>query len=82
VNSVRCPVLGSDVIRVTDLEGNTTRIICPEYDGSNGTCRLKGSAFDGGPLARLLERVSQNGRGTRATLCLFRRGDGPLTVWR
>ena len=30
IASVDCPVLGSHVTRVTDLEGLTTRVICPE----------------------------------------------------
>jgi hypothetical protein len=48
--SIRCPVLGAHVTRVTDLEGNVTRIICPEYVPSTGTCGLKTSALEGGAV--------------------------------
>lgn len=58
--------------RVTDLEGHVTKIICGEYDKSTGRCRLKRSALQGGPLARLLERVSEAGLNTRSTLCVLR----------
>jgi hypothetical protein len=46
--SIRCPVLGAHVTHVTDLEGNVTRIICPEYFPSTGTCGLKTAALKGG----------------------------------
>ena len=39
--SVRCPVLGAKVTCVTDLEGEATQVICPEYEESTGLCRLK-----------------------------------------
>ena len=67
--SIRCPVLGAHVTRVTDLEGNVTRIICAEYEESTGTCRLKKTALEGGPLAQLLERMSEDTLNTRSTLC-------------
>lgn len=71
MNSIRCPVLGARITQVTDLEGVVTRVICPEYD-SDGTCRLKKSVREGGPLAQLLERVSEETLDTRSTLCLLR----------
>ena len=69
MTSIRCPVLGAHVTRVTDLEGNVTRIICAEYEESTGTCRLKKTALEGGPLAQLLERLSEDTLNTRSTLC-------------
>jgi hypothetical protein len=71
MNSIRCPVLGAHITQVTDLEGVVTRIICAEYE-SDGTCRIKKSVREGGPLAQLLERVSENTLDTRNTLCLLR----------
>ena len=70
--SIRCPVLGAHVMRVTDLEGQVTKIICGEYDKSTGWCRLKRSGLQGGPLAQLLERVSEETLDTRSTLCVLR----------
>jgi hypothetical protein len=72
ITSVRCPVLGAHVTRVTDFEGNVMTIICAEYDESSGTCRLKKAALEGGPLAQLLERTSEEALNTRSTLCVLR----------
>lgn len=66
---VRCPVLGANVTRVTDLENEVTAIICPEYEEPTGICRLKKNAFQGGPLSQLLERVSEDTLETRSTRC-------------
>ena len=72
ITSIRCPVLGAHVTQVTDLEGNVTRIICAEYEDATGVCRLKKTALDGGPLAQLLERLSEQTLETRGTLCILR----------
>ena len=72
MTSIRCPVLGAHVTRVTDLEGTVTRIICAEYEESTGTCRLKKTALEGGPLGQLLERMSEETLDTRSTLCMLR----------
>ena len=72
MSSIRCPVLGAHVMQVMDLEGNITRIICSEHDASDGTCRLRKSAREGGPLAQLLERISEDTLSTRGTLCVLR----------
>ena len=71
MNSIRCPVLGAHITQVTDLGGMVTRIICHEYE-PDGTCRLKKSVRQGGPLAQLLDRVSEDTLDTRSTLCLLR----------
>jgi hypothetical protein len=71
MTSIRCPVLGADVACVTDLEGSVLRVICEEY-GDDGTCRLKTSALRGGPLAQLLERVSEHTLDTHGTACSLR----------
>ena len=66
---VRCPVLGASVTRVTDLEGEVTALICPEFEEPTGICRLKKNARQGGPLSQLIERVSEDTLGTRTTRC-------------
>jgi hypothetical protein len=71
MTSIRCPVLGADVNCVTDLEGNVLRIICDEL-AADGTCRLKTSARQGGPLTQMLERVSEHTLDTRGTACSLR----------
>jgi hypothetical protein len=60
ISSVKCPVLGANVTRVSDLEGEMTQIICAEYDEPTGICRLKKSTAQGGMLSQLLERVSES----------------------
>ena len=72
MTSMWCPVLDAHVTCLTDLEGAVTRIICAEYGESTGSCRLKQTALEGGPLAQLLERISQDALNTRSTLCVLR----------
>lgn len=69
IASVRCPVARATVTRVTDFEGATTRVICPEYEEPTGICRLKEIALAGGPLSRFLERVSEGTLNRRAMRC-------------
>ena len=71
INRVRCPVIGATVSRVVDFEGETTRVICAEYDERTGMCRLKKSASQGGMLSQLLERVSEDSLSTRNTRCVL-----------
>ena len=71
IRSVHCPVLGAHVTQVTDLEGAVERIICTEYDASDGSCRLKTSAREAGPLGQLLERMSEDALDTRSTRCVL-----------
>jgi hypothetical protein len=63
--------LGAHVTQVTDLEGAVTCIICTEYDPSDGSCRLKTSAREAGPLGQLLERMSEDALDTRSTMCVL-----------
>lgn len=56
---VRCPVSHAEVVRVTDFEGGSARVLCPDYEPSSDACRIKIQAAAGGPLTRLLERVSE-----------------------
>lgn len=72
ISSVRCPVLGAIVSRVTDLEGNVTAIVCPEYDEATGNCRLRRTALQGGPLTQLLERAAEGTLDAGGTACLLR----------
>lgn len=69
IMSVRCPIIGTNVIRVTDLEGATAKIICGEYDEPTGICRLKKGVGRGGMLSELLERVSEETLDTRSVRC-------------
>jgi hypothetical protein len=70
--TVRCPVLGSNVVRVIDFEGTVTRVICPEYQIPAGTCRLKTAVAKGGPLARLLERRDEETLAEHGNTCGLR----------
>lgn len=66
-----CAVLGFHVLRVTDLEGATERIVCPEYQ-ADGACRRLKDANQGGPLSQFLERVSKDALRTKDLHCIFR----------
>jgi hypothetical protein len=72
IDRVRCPVAHAIVSRITDLEGATMRVICPEYQEPAGICRLKKTALDGGPLSQLLERAEDDMLGARTTRCNLR----------
>jgi hypothetical protein len=69
---VHCPVIGSNVTRVTDLEDQPTKIICSEYQEPTGICRLKKRAQEGGMLSQLLERVSEGALDTKDVRCVLR----------
>ncbi|MFI5178393.1 MAG: hypothetical protein ACHQO8_07520 [Vicinamibacterales bacterium] len=69
ITTIRCPVNQAVVSRLTDLEGEVTRVICPEYEEPTGICRLKRNALQGGPLAQLLERVSEDTLDTDSVKC-------------
>jgi hypothetical protein len=72
LTTVQCHVLGAEVTRVTDLEGTSAQIICPEYEKSSGLCRLRREALSGGPLSRLLERAAERTLAQRSSSCLLR----------
>lgn len=67
-----CAVLGAHILRVTDLEGATNRVICPEYQAPEGVCRRLNDAKRGGPLSQLVERVSKDALRTKDVHCIFR----------
>ncbi len=71
LHSILCPVLGGHITLVTDLEGMTSQVICPEYEESGGTCRLKKAARQGGPLSEFLERAREEALANRSTRCNF-----------
>jgi hypothetical protein len=71
IRSIRCPVLRRHVTEITDLEGAVTRVICAEYHDSDGTCRLKASVRESGPLGQLLERMSEDALATRSASCVL-----------
>jgi len=70
--SIHCPVVGSQITCVTDLEGSTTRVMCPEYEDSSGICRLKRRGQDGGMLSQLLDRVAEDTLRSKDPHCDFR----------
>ena len=69
--TVHCPVSHADFVRVTDFEGTTTHIVCPEYDAGSHSCRLKTRAARGGPLGTLLERAQERTLATHGVRCDF-----------
>ena len=69
IQSLLCHVSHSHVAAVTDLEGAVTRMICPEYHGPSGTCRLRMGALSGGPLSQLLARLDEDDLNRRSTRC-------------
>jgi hypothetical protein len=64
--TTHCPVSHADVVRVTDLEGATLRVICADFDAA---CGLKVRAREGGPLSRLIERAAEGTLGSEGTRC-------------
>jgi len=58
INSAWCPVLHVRVTTITTLEGEVTNVICPEFEASSKSCRVKKAGTLGGPLSQLLERVT------------------------
>jgi hypothetical protein len=70
IQSVRCPVSGEPVTRLTNFEGGVQCVICTEYDAA-GLCRLMTAALQGGLLMQLLERHSEHTLGTRDTRCVL-----------
>ena len=71
ITTVHCPVSHADVVRVTDFEGATTRVVCPQYDEPGETCRLKSSASTAAPLTRLLQRVDESTLDVHDVRCYF-----------
>ncbi len=71
--SIHCPVIGLQITRVTDLEGATTRVICPQYEESTGICRLKRQGRGGGMLSQFLDRVAEDALRSKDLHCDFRR---------
>lgn len=69
IETVSCPVLGTMVTRVVDLEGRVDRVICPEYQASTRTCRVKRTAGTAPPLSRLLQRVHDNTVAEHTATC-------------
>jgi hypothetical protein len=66
-----CPVMQANVTKVMNFEGETTTVICPEFEPLTKTCRLKKAAGLGGPLSQLVERVSEQTLSDPAPRCRF-----------
>lgn len=73
IETIRCPVLGTPVTRVTDYEGNVVKVICGEYDSGTRSCRAKIGTRAGGPLSQLLVRVAEHTLDTPGTACVLMR---------
>ena len=69
ITSVFCRVAHGLVTRVTDLEGEISRVICPEYEGPTGVCQLKKRALEDAPLSRFLGRFDADMLDRRTTRC-------------
>lgn len=71
LETVHCAVVGRQVTRVTDLEGNVIRVICPELLNGSGLCRRRMRTAEGGPLSQLLGRLSEHDLQMKGYLCLM-----------
>ena len=69
---IYCPVLGASVTKVTHLDGTIMRIICAEYEPTNGGCRHMRSGCGAGPLTQLIERAAERAHARRRAACIFR----------
>jgi hypothetical protein len=77
-NSVHCHVLGGQVTVITDLAGNVTNVVCPEFSRLTHACRIKTSqqGLTGMFFAKLADRLA----GTRANYCEFGNPDDSPTT--
>ena len=71
IDSVWCPVLHGRLTRITTLEGEVIRVVCPEFDDSSKTCGVKKAVGLGGPLSQLVERVTEESLAHPDTRCDF-----------
>jgi len=72
MKTIRCPVLGSTVVRVSDMEGVVSHVMCHAFEPSTGLCRLRRDALSGGPLSQLIERVAEDTLSERGGGCVMR----------
>jgi hypothetical protein len=70
LQSIWCPISRSHISRVTNLEGEVTTVICPDYEAATGLCRRRTAVLKDGPLGQLLERVSEETLGDPTTRCI------------
>ena len=69
IDSFWCSVLHRRLTRVTTLEGEVIKVICPEFDDSSRTCAFKKAVGLGGPLSQLVERVNEDSLAQADTRC-------------
>ena len=69
-NSVYCHILGSTVSVVSDLNGNVTNVICPEFNRLTHDCLIKhrGLGYIGTVVARFIDTGKAK---TKAVVCEF-----------
>lgn len=72
MRTIRCHVLGANVVRVSDMEGAVSHVICHAFEPSTGLCRLRRDALSGGPLSQLMERVAEETLAERGGRCVVR----------
>jgi hypothetical protein len=68
-NTVYCHILGGNVTVVTDINGNTTNVVCPEFARLTHGCYKKGKEL--GFVGSLLGKAADKLTGTRAAYCEF-----------
>jgi hypothetical protein len=71
LKTIWCPVISAHVSCVANLEGEVTSVICPEFEAATGGCRRRAAVLKGGPLAQLLERVSEETLADSTTRCVI-----------
>jgi hypothetical protein len=71
VESIWCLVRATVVERVLDDDGQVASVICPEFVGSNATCRLKGGVLDDKSLSQLVEHVPSHPLDHPAGRCVL-----------
>lgn len=77
-NSVHCHILGGQVTVITDLAGNVTNIVCPEFSRLTHACGIKVSQQ--GPVVMLFAKLADRLTGTRANYCEFGNPDDSPTT--
>jgi len=69
IETAWCCILQASVARLTTLEGEVVKVLCPEFEWATKTCRQKEASRRGGPLSQLLEQVSDQSLSDRGTHC-------------
>ncbi len=68
-SSVHCYVLGGDVSVVSDLQGNVTNVVCPEFARLTHGCLKKNR--ESGLIGLVVRKTLDQAVGTRSAYCEF-----------